>query len=95
MGRRHDRGREAKGEQDLLGFVLTACMEIEPALPLNPGRKLVLCVAGVCRTILGRGKDLCLLYADLDNSTSTGRRLGFEQLAETLEVTFTEPADAG
>jgi RimJ/RimL family protein N-acetyltransferase len=47
------------------------------------------------RWLLGTGRTLCFLYADLDNPTSTAlyRRIGYRMIAEAGEVRF-DPRDA-
>ncbi len=48
------------------------------------------CVASACRSAFERGKQFCVLYADLDNPTSTGlyERLGFERLSDSNDIAF-------
>jgi len=52
-------------------------------------------VAEQSRWLLGTGRSLCFLYADLDNPTSNAvyRRIGYRMIAEAGEVRF-DPRDA-
>jgi predicted GNAT family acetyltransferase len=52
-------------------------------------------VAEQSRWLLGTGRTLCFLYADLDNPTSNAlyRRIGYRMIAEAGEVRF-DPRDA-
>jgi predicted GNAT family acetyltransferase len=47
-------------------------------------------VAAACAKIFQRGKDFCVLHADLDNPMSTGmyKLLGFQLRATTEDITF-------
>jgi len=48
------------------------------------------CVADLSQCVLDSGKAFCTLYADLANATSNGiyRRIGYERLADALEIRF-------
>ena len=54
-------------------------------------------VAEVSRSMLDAGASACFLYTDLGNPTSNAiyRRIGYDQVAESLMITFQEPARRG